>query len=340
MNPLAGNPEAAGRTWSLRTIVSPRTIRRLLVLCSLTLVLWLLVSLVVADRLTRRPHSAFAEPPPAVAWGRFEPLRLRSDDGEDIGAWFLEGEPDAPSVLLVHGNRGRRGDCLDRAEIFVARGCSLLLISLRAHGDSSGQFNDIGYGARHDIIAAVDFLERRRPGKPVLIHGLSMGAASATFASRSLAHRVNGYILESPYRDLKVAVRNRTRINLPPLLDWVAYQGLLTVSPLVLPDVEQSSPLEAIAGIPTDVPVLIMAGSADRLARPEESRALFERVSAHGTLLVFEGAGHTDLLATSANRYRQSVLGFVDEVKSRWSAHANRSANAGTAAGLLNVPPQ
>ncbi len=111
--------------------------------------------------------------------------------------------------------------------MLAAQGCSVLMISLRAHGDSTGDFDDMGYCARNGIVASVEFLERRRPGKPIIVHGLSMGGAAAVFAASELAHRVQGYILDSPFRDLKLAVRNRTENALPPLLDRIAYMGLL-----------------------------------------------------------------------------------------------------------------
>ena len=63
----------------------------------------------------------------------------------------------------------------------------MLLITLRAHGDSTGALNDIGFGARHDVVAAIDFLERCRPGRPIVVHGASLGAAAALFASAELA---------------------------------------------------------------------------------------------------------------------------------------------------------
>ena len=193
----------------------------------------------------------------------------------------------------------------------------MLLVSLRAHGDSTGEFNDIGYSARHDIVAAVDFLERRRPGKPVIIHGTSMGAAAAVFASGELGRRVHGYLLECPYRDLKTAVWNRVEDALPPLVDRVAYQGLLLASPLVLPELGRISPLAAVGGIPPDVPVLIMAGGQDRRARPDEARAIHDRVRSHARLSVFEGADHHNLATTEPERYRREVIGFVREVGSR-----------------------
>jgi uncharacterized protein len=212
---------------------------------------------------------------------------------------------------VLHGNGASRIQCLDRAELLAAEGCAVLLVTLRAHGDSTGEFNDIGYSARHDVIAAAEFLERHRPGKPIVVLGASLGAAAAVFASGELAHRVVGYILESPYQDLKTAVRNRTENALPPGLDWIAYRGLLFVSCWILPDVNKISPVTAIGGIPGDVPVLILAGSDDRHARPEEAEALHDRVKGHGRLVVFEHAGHMNFPYASPQRYRKEALGFI-----------------------------
>ncbi len=218
-------------------------------------------------------------------------------------------------MLLLHGHRGSRWNCLGRAELLAKHGCSVLLISLRAHGDSTGEFDDIGYSARHDVVAAVEFLERRRPGEPIVVLGTSMGAAAATFAAEGLARRVRGYILESPYRDLRRAVRNRTENELPPVLDRIAYRGLLTVAPLVLPHLERISPLEAIGRVPDDVPILILAGEDDLKARREEAEALFDRVRSLGELLIFQGADHLRMMETDTIRYRRSVLGFIDAVR-------------------------
>src|SRR5262249_49183846 len=150
-----------------------------------------------------------AEPAPAVAWGTLEEHRLRTSDGKTLGAWFHRGPPDGPAVVVLHGNRGCRGDGLPAAEFFAGRGCAVLLVSLRAHGDSTGAVNDFGFSARRDVVAAVAFLEKERPGRPILLNGTSMGAAAAIFAAAELGERVGGYVLESPYRDLHQAVRNR-----------------------------------------------------------------------------------------------------------------------------------
>jgi len=146
--------------------------------------------------------------------------------------------------------------------------------------------------------------------------GTSMGAAAAIFAAGELRHRVQGYILESPYQDLKVAAWNRTEVYLPPVLSHAAYLGLRIVGPLFLPHLDEISPLKAIGGIPDDVPVLILAGDADRLARPEEAQALYRPVAAHGTLVLFPDAGHHNLPGSAPDLFNQTVLKFCRQIAS------------------------
>ncbi len=193
----------------------------------------------------------------------------------------------------------------------------MLIISLRAQGDSTGDSNDMGFSSRHDVVAVVDFMKKRCPESPIIIHGLSMGAAAAVIGSGELADRVEGYILESPYRDLRTAVRNRTQNALPPLLDRIAYLGLLIVSPLVLPNLDKTAPVEAIKAIPADVPVLILAGEEDPVARPVEARAIFDRVQSHGRLVFVPHAGHLNFPETCPDLYQRCYSSLLMKLGSR-----------------------
>lgn len=172
------------------------------------------------------------------------------------------------------------------------------------------------------MIAAVAWLEKNQPGRPIVIWGQSLGSAAALFAAEELGQgaggkRVHGYVLECPYRDLWTAVRNRTRTYLPPLLDSVAYTGLVVVSPLVLEDVDRISPVEAAAKVPRDLPVLLLAGGEDRRAQPQEAREIQQRLGPQARLIVIEGADHLRLLQADPEQYRVCVTRFLDEASSR-----------------------
>jgi alpha-beta hydrolase superfamily lysophospholipase len=287
-------------------------VRRVLALGAAALLVWLASSFAVASRLTRRAQPAAPEPVPAVPWGTAEPLHLNTSDGQTLGAWFFPGRAEHPTVVLLHGNGGSRTACLPQAEWLVSAGYSVLAVTLRAHGDSTGAANDFGYSARHDVVAAVEWLAAHRPGTRIVVWGQSLGSAAALFAAPELGERVCGYVLECPYRDLRTAVRNRCRVYLPPGLDVIAYAGLRVAAPLVLPDFDRISPLDAAAGMPPDARVLVLTGTADRRATPDEARAITDRLGPRAELVVVEGGDHLRLDAPDPDRYRRTLLGFLE----------------------------
>src|SRR5262249_25598952 len=153
----------------LRALVKRRLVRRMAITGTVLCVLWLSVSSVVAYKLTHRRGLGAEEVAPSPSWGRLEGQRLKTGDGEEIGAWFIDGRLEAASVLVLHGHKGQRRNSLGRAELLASRGYAVLMITLRAHGDSTGDYDDVGFGAHSDVIAGVEFLEARRPGRPVIL---------------------------------------------------------------------------------------------------------------------------------------------------------------------------
>lgn len=274
--------------------------------------LWLVASLAVAWRLTRRSHPRFDEPAP-VGW---EGLRLTTSDGQDIGAWIRPRPKGGRhvAVLMLHGNGASRTSSITRVGPY--EDCALMLISLRAHGDSSGERNDVGYSARWDVVEAVKELRQRAPDCEIVVQGASLGSAAAVFAMPELGRSVDGYILECPYQDLPTAVSNRMEIYLPWPLDRLAYLGMEATSPLVLPDFRRISPLETISKVPSRTPVLILAGGLDRRARPEEAEALRERIPDQATLIINPKGKHEALQESDPELYRKTLDAFYERVHS------------------------
>ena len=216
-------------------------------------------------------------------------------------------------MLLLHGNGGSRREMLPVMQCLAEAHFTVLAISLRAHGDSTGEINDVGWSARHDVTAAVAFLHRECPRQPVYIVGRSLGAATAIFAAAELDGAVAGYFLEQPYRDLKSAVWNRLQHYLPPPLDWIAYGGLRLWAPVFLPvDAEQLSPSDHIRDIPESVPVVLVTGSADRHAHLDEVTAMYHHIESHAKLVVFHGAAHEALDRYDARLYRMTLFRFLE----------------------------
>lgn len=289
--------------------------RRLLAVLALAgLVLWLGSSALVTWKFTRRSSAPFPEPPPQVAWAKVEGHRLKTTDGQEIGAWLVRGDRRKSCVLLLHGNGASRREMLPVVQWLAEAHFTALAISVRAHGDSTGEINDIGWIARHDVAAAVTFLQRECPQQPVYIVGRSLGAAAAIFAAGKLDGNVAGYFLEQPYKDLKSAVWNRLHNHLPPVLDWAAYLGLRFWAPVFLPvDPDWVSPNEYVAKIPENVPVVFITGSADRHAPLADVKAMYRQIKSHAQLIVFDGTAHEALDRYDPRLYRTTLLRFLEQ---------------------------
>ena len=113
-------------------------------------------------------------------------VRIDTADGEQLGAWYVEGDAGATCFLLLHGNGGSRRGWSALLGALEDRGLSALIPSLRSHGDSSGRLNDFGWSSRHDVIACVRWIrERARPDR-LVIAGYSLGAVAAIHAAPEL----------------------------------------------------------------------------------------------------------------------------------------------------------
>ncbi|HEV3342360.1 MAG TPA: alpha/beta fold hydrolase, partial [Pirellulales bacterium] len=232
-------------------------------------------------------------------------------------------------VLLLHGNGSSRTAMQNVMRMLVAEELTVMSISLRAHGDSTGEINDFGFGARHEVVAAVRFLEAEFPGRPIYIVGRSLGAAAALFAADELGDRVAGYLLEQPYTDLAGATWNRLQSRLPPVLDWVAYRGMRCCAVALFPvDLAIVAPADHLLSIPKEVPITIATGSADRHARLEEVRDMHRRVADHTRLIVFEGAEHVDLDRYDPGLYRQTLLESVGLAETPGSSSSSADESA------------
>lgn len=274
---------------------------------------WLAVGVLRA-----RAKPTYVETPPPAWSGRVESVRLRASDGEDLGAWFVDSSDSrSPTVILLHGKGGGRSSRVGAAELFLERGCAVLLVTLRAHGDSSGASEDFGWSARRDVVAAVEWARARRPDARVVIAGASLGAAASVFAAVELGARVEAYWLECLYTDLDSAARRRCELHAPFGLGSVAHLALRVGAALRWPEWRDISPLAHIGEIEAPGGVWLLAGGADELATLDDARALRDAGPNSARLIVIEGAPHDRLVSYDRAAYARAVDEFLLALRTR-----------------------
>lgn len=292
-----------------------RLLRRLAKATLFLFLLWLVGSGIATFCLVHRLWFPRPLAAPAVPWGKLEDVKLTTFDNISIGAW-LNRAGDRPSVvLLLHGLGESRKRMLPQMQTLAEHHYASMAITFGAHGDSGGSANDFGFRSREDVIAAVKYLRQQFPGRPIVLVGNSLGSASAIFAAPTLGHDVSGYFLQSPYRDLRTAVRNRTNLA-PPPFNRAAYAGLRLWGGLLLPEeIDQVRPIDHVSAIPSQVPVTFLAARNDPVCKLFEVQDLYAKVQTHAVLDVIESHRHGALARTNPNRYYEDlfdVLGRVD----------------------------
>lgn len=217
----------------------------------------------------------------------WEEVTLTTEDDLELGAWYRAPEGEAPVVIVFNGNAGNRGDRLRLGAALAERGLGVLLTDYRGYGGNPGRPSEAGLAL--DAGAARRIVEDLAPGRPVAYFGESLGAAVAV--ELALEYPPDALVLRSPFASLDEVARH--------------HYPFLPVG-LLLRDRYPS--IERIGAI--EVPVLVIAGSADTIVPVEQSRNLFARAANPVRLLVLEGADHNDAELTDG----PEVIGAVAEI--------------------------
>jgi len=177
-------------------------LRSVLVLLGALALGYLGIGLLVVFRMTsprRRPPGAT----PATAGLAYERVELWSTDGVRIAGWWVQAGNSRRVAVLVHGWGGDKSDehVLATAPVYHGEGFNVLVIDLRAQGESGGTRRTLGYREVRDVLGALLWLEGRgyKPEDTVL-HGWSMGGTTVVRAAPGTG--VAAIVEEAGYADL------------------------------------------------------------------------------------------------------------------------------------------
>ena len=117
-----------------------------------------------------------------------EDLTIKSFDGLEMKAWFLPKENSKRFVICVHGYGGNGPDEFSHMMPFYhdELGFNYLLPDLTAHGRSEGKYIGFGTFDSKNVLLWVNYLvERFGEDIEIILHGMSMGAATVMIANES-----------------------------------------------------------------------------------------------------------------------------------------------------------
>ena len=196
-----------------------------------------------------------------------------------------------------------------RARFLHRHGYSVLLFDLQAHGESVGDRITFGYLESDDARAAIAFMRRRLPGRPLAAIGFSLGGAACVLGKHPV--EVDALVLEAVFSDVRQAVLNRLRIRFGPLAPLLAPLLIQQIKPRMGISPEQLCPAQSIRSI--RAPVLVVAGGRDRRTTLSDSEQLYTAAPEPKELWIVVDAGHEDFHQFAPEAYEERVLRFLGE---------------------------
>ena len=245
-------------------------------------------------------------------------VEFTSSDGIPLKGWWNPGEKSMPVIIFVHGLNRSRLEMLERGAESNHRGYGVLLFDLRNHGESGRAYTTIGIFESRDVCAASKLVREKAGPRPQILWGVSMGASSAILAAKQCPGFA-GIVSDSSFISFRDTVAHHLRLifRLPafPIANLiVAITGIRMGFDPDDGDVEA-----AIRQI--NIPIMFIAGSADRRMPPALAERMF-RASSHPLkeILLVPGATHGEAFATARDTYLNSVYRFLDRVRYNFAA--------------------
>lgn len=224
-------------------------------------------------------------PPQAVlrAWV-FEPVEVGGMKPKPRG-----------TVLVVHGWRNDMLGILSIGKSFAKAGYRSVMVDLRGHGQSSGQYITYGVQESRDLSQLIDALQTHNLlQKPLGVWGISMGATtSIKLAAQD--DRIKAVVAVAPYTSLRDVAPNLMRVLLPGYthsLTETQRQAMITeAGALANFNPDHAEALNAITSF--TAPVLLMHGNWDLIVPYKHGQTLYNAGADHTQFVSLNGLGHT-----------------------------------------------
>ena len=238
---------------------------------------------------------------------------IKSADGLTLHAtYFLPKNASHKWAILIHGYGRDQTFAYDYAEEYLKHGYNVLTPDLRAAGTSEGIYLTMGFFESQDIkIWAEKILEKDSDAK-IILHGVSMGAATALMASvldiKNLCAVVEDCGYTSAYEMFSAQLQVIFGLPSFPIMNFVDVVSNRKIGC----HVSDAAPINSVPN--TKIPTLFIHGTEDKLVPFEMMERLYNASNAPiKEKFVVEGAGHADSKKNNPPKYFERVFNFIDK---------------------------
>ena len=245
-----------------------------------------------------------------------EDIYIIARDGIRLHALYLAAaEKSDRLVILHHGFTSKAADNSVHAKFFHDMGYEVLMLDLRAHGESEGEYVGFGILDRYDTLKWVQYAKNRfGEDTRIVLHGTSMGAATVLMAlgldeiQNSVSAVIADCAYTSPAEIFAHVIKTKYHIPSFPVMQ---INGLMSKRKVGYTFDEYST--KTALQVNRKVPVLLIHGAEDKFVPTQMSRENYEVCQSKKQLLIVENAGHGSSVFEDEELYEATERAFLDE---------------------------
>ncbi|MCM1253401.1 MAG: alpha/beta hydrolase [Clostridium sp.] len=241
-------------------------------------------------------------------------LSVKTEDGYTLVAKeFLADGESHKWVLVLHGYTGWKEEMYPFAYWYHKEGYHVIVPDLRCQGESEGDFIGMGWTDHFDCILWIDYILRQDPEAEIVLHGQSMGAATALMMTgeEDISGHIKAVVSDCAYTDAYSMFGEKIKewFYLPafPLVDSACVALRLRGGY----DLKKASALNAVQK--SNTPTLFIHGDEDAMIPVQMTKDLYEAAGCPKEILIVEGAGHAQAQDKDPEAYYEKIKEFLEE---------------------------
>lgn len=239
----------------------------------------------------------------------YSTVDIATDLGE-MPAWLVPAEG-STWVITVHGRNASPAETLRAVGTYHDLGYPVLAVTYRndeGAPDAPNGLHSLGEYESDDVVDAVDYA-LANGAEDVILHGWSMGGATAAVAARKLADTdaVRGMVLDSPVMDWNstLDMQAADRDVIAPIT-WAAKRIVEYRADIDLDDLDQRNFADEF-----DMPMLLFVDTADETVDHRATLDFAELLPPDRTTVMETASGHTASWNEDPGAYEQTLTTYL-----------------------------
>lgn len=238
---------------------------------------------------------------------------ITSQDGLKLHSYHVKNQSSSNKwVITVHGYTSEGINMSSYAKKYYDNGYNVLIPDLRSHGLSEGDYIGMGWDDRLDIISWINYILNEDPNADIVLHGISMGAATVLMTSgEEIPSNVKLIIADCGYTSVwdEFAYQLDDLFSLPefPILNVSSIISKIRAGYFL----GEASSIEQVKKSKT--PILYIHGDQDDFVPYYMMEELYNATSSEKEMLTIKGAEHAKASEVDPETYWTTVNNFINK---------------------------